>query len=117
MGMAYAMPITTIHNPYPETNPAMNQDPKNGQPNTSLLKFPCDFTIKVFGQATDEFEITVLSIIRKHYPHLSEGSIHSRASENGKYLALSITIHAESKEILDLIYQDLSSSSQVLMAL
>lgn len=87
------------------------------QQNDSLLKFPCDFTIKVFGLASDEFEAAVLSIIHKHAPNLSGRALQSRLSQNGKYLALSITIHVDSKEQLDTIYQALSSSPQVIMAL
>jgi putative lipoic acid-binding regulatory protein len=86
-------------------------------PNESLLTFPCDFILKVFGLASDEFEITVLHIIHQHVPNLSEGAIQSRVSENSKYRALSITVPVESKDQLDRIYKDLSSSPQVLMVL
>lgn len=86
-------------------------------PSESLLKFPCDFTIKVIGTKSDEFESTVLMIIHKHVPNLSNRAIQARPSENGKYLALSITVHIESKDLLDDIYRELSSSPLVLMAL
>jgi putative lipoic acid-binding regulatory protein len=85
--------------------------------NESLLKFPCDFTIKVFGLKSDEFESNVLMIIHKHAPNLSGRAIQCRPSQQEKYCALSITIHVESKEQLDAIYQDLSSSPHVIMAL
>lgn len=86
-------------------------------PNETLLKFPCDFTIKVFGLGTDEFETTVLMLVHKHVANLSDRAIQSRPSTNGKYRALSITVHVTSKEQLDDIYRDLSSSPHVLMAL
>lgn len=86
-------------------------------PNGSLLTFPCDFAIKVFGKATDEFEAAALSIIHKHAPNLSGRAIQSNTSENGKYKALTITIHVESRDQLDDIYRELSSSPQILMAL
>lgn len=85
--------------------------------NETLLKFPCDFTIKIFGLASDEFEAAVFGIVHKHVSNLSDRAIQSRTSENGKYLALTITIHVTSKEQLDNVYRDLSSSPQVLMAL
>jgi putative lipoic acid-binding regulatory protein len=85
--------------------------------NESLITYPCDFILKVFGLSSDEFEVTVLQIIHQHVPNLAEGAIQSRFSKNGKYLALTITVHVESKEQLDRIYQDLSSSPQVLIAL
>lgn len=86
-------------------------------PEESLLKFPCDFTIKVFGLKSDEFEAAVLVIIHKHAPNLSGRAIESRPSQQGKYCALSITIHVDSKEQLDNIYRELSASPQVIMVL
>lgn len=85
--------------------------------NESLLTFPCDFTIKIFGLASQEFEAAALMIINKHAPNLSGRMLQSRTSENGKYLALSITVHVDSKEQLDNIYRELSSSPHVLMTL
>ncbi len=85
--------------------------------NEPLLQFPCDFVIKIFGVASDEFELAVLTIIRKHVAELRETAIRSRPSKDGKYLALSITVHAESKEQLDDIYRELSADPLVLMAL
>lgn len=83
----------------------------------TLLKFPCDFTLKVFGLKTDEFESTVLMIIHKHAPNLSDRAIQARPSQQGKYCALSVTVHVDSKEQLDNIYRELSSSPQVIMVL
>ena len=83
----------------------------------TLLTFPCDFTIKVFGKTSDEFEITVLQIIKKHVAYLAENALQVRPSENGKYTAISITVHVDSKEQLDQIYKELSSSPQIIMAL
>jgi uncharacterized protein len=96
----------------------MTTDP-NGptNPSETLLTFPCDFTIKVFGTASDEFEATVLGIVYKHVSNLADRAIQSRPSKNGKYCALSITVHVDSKEQLDRIYQALSSSPLVIMAL
>lgn len=84
---------------------------------TSALVFPCDFVIKVFGLASDTFEISVLGIIRKHVPDLGETAIKNRHSKDGKYLALSVSVHVNSKEQLDAIYRDLTSNPLVLMAL
>ena len=82
-----------------------------------MIEFPCDFTIKVFGNTTEEFETTVYGIIRKHVPDMPDHVIMARPSSGGKYQALSITIHVESKDQLDRIYQELSASPLVLMAL
>lgn len=83
----------------------------------SLLKFPCEFTIKVFGEMAPDFEQTIYELIRPLAPSLSSGAIQSRISENGKYLSLSVSLYVESREQLDNIYRALTSSPRVLMAL
>lgn len=83
----------------------------------TLLTFPCDFTIKLFGLANNEFEADALGIIHKHVSNAADREIQAKLSANGKYCALSVTIHLESKDQLDQIYRDLSSSPKILMAL
>jgi uncharacterized protein len=83
----------------------------------SLLHFPCEFVIKIFGAATNEFELQALTIIRHHIKDLAENSIKSRNSKDGKYLALTITLPIDSREQLDEIYKELSSNPHVLMVL
>jgi putative lipoic acid-binding regulatory protein len=85
--------------------------------NNSLLTFPGDFPIKIMGKNTTEFETTILGIIRKHFPELKEDAIQTRASKEKNYLAITVTVHAESKEPLDAVYRELSSNKLVLMAL
>lgn len=83
----------------------------------TLLSFPCDFLIKVFGHATDQFEQTVLHIIRQFSTNLREDAIQQRNSKGGKYLALSILVPVESQAQLDDIYRTLSSNPAVVMVL
>lgn len=91
----------------------MTIENKNG----TLLKFPCDFPLKVFGLANDDFETTVLGIVHKHVPNLSGRALQTRKSSNGKYLAISITLYVDSKAQLDALYRELSTSPLVLMVL
>lgn len=83
----------------------------------SLLTFPCEFTIKVFGKKSEEFEAFVISTIHAHCKDLRENAFNYRDSKDKTYLAISVTIHAESKEQLDTIYRALSSNSNVLMVI
>jgi putative lipoic acid-binding regulatory protein len=81
------------------------------------LAFPCRFPIKAMGLAETDFDALVTSIIRRYVPHLPEGAVASRASRGGKYLAVTVTIEATSREQLDAIYRDLAGHARVLMAL
>jgi putative lipoic acid-binding regulatory protein len=83
----------------------------------SPLQFPTAFPIKVMGNADEAFEAEVLRIFRKHVPDLGEGAIRSRDSAKANYRALTVTITAHSREQLDAIYQDLTDSEHVIMAL
>jgi putative lipoic acid-binding regulatory protein len=85
--------------------------------NESAFSFPCDFPIKAMGHASGNFEITILEIVRRHAPDLTEESFKSRPSSNGKYLSVTVTIRAESRKQLDAIYMDLTACEHVLMAL
>lgn len=84
---------------------------------TTLLKFPCQFPIKIFGHASLEFQAKVLAIIRKHAPDLGEAAITVNWSNNKKYIAITATINATSKLQIDAIYQELSDCKEVIMAL
>jgi putative lipoic acid-binding regulatory protein len=83
----------------------------------TLLEFPCDFPIKVMGRAENGFENQVITLVRKHAPDLHEGAIKSRESSGGRFLSVTVTVHATSKEQLDNIYRELTACEQVLMAL
>ena len=84
---------------------------------TSILTFPCDFTVKVMGKYNSLFEETVTRIVKNHFPAITDNAFSKRPSKDNNYLALSITVVATSKEQLDALYQELSSEPLVLMAL
>lgn len=83
----------------------------------TLLKFPCDFPIKIMGLATNHFETAVHEICLRHYPELTEDRKSLRKSADGKYLSITVIIHATSKAQLDALYRELTACEHVLMAL
>lgn len=83
----------------------------------SLLKFPCDFPIKVMGRAEGDFRLTVVEIVRRHAPDLAEEAVTVRESRGANYLAVTVTVRATSREQLDNIYRELTAHQQVMMAL
>lgn len=83
----------------------------------TLLEFPCDFPIKVMGPNTEEFEALIVSLTRRHAPDLSDRDIRTRASANGTYQSVTLTVRATSREQLDAIYYDITACEQVKMAL
>lgn len=83
----------------------------------SLFEFPCTFSVKAMGLATDDFDMLVVEIVHRHVPQLSEGAVKTRTSSGGKYVSVTITFEASSKAQLDAIYQDLTDHERVLMSL
>jgi uncharacterized protein len=83
----------------------------------SLLSFPCDFPIKAMGKATDDFDVLIVGLIRKHSPDIQEGAVKSRLSKEGRFISVTVTIQAQSREQLDNIYLELTAEKRVLMAL
>jgi putative lipoic acid-binding regulatory protein len=82
-----------------------------------LLQFPAEFPIKVMGRDTEPFRTLTLAIVERHAGPLGADRITERSSREGRFLALTYTIRAESRAQLDRIYQDLTDSGVVLVAL
>ena len=83
----------------------------------TLFEFPCDFPIKIMGEATDEFRSLAVGIVTRHFGTLADDAIEERPSRGGRYLGLTITVRATSKAQLDAAYTELTSCRQVLIAL
>ncbi len=83
----------------------------------SPLKFPCNFPIKVMGRYEADFESMVVSMISGHVGAIPAESVRSRASSNGRFLSVTVTVVAESREQLDGIYRALTAAEQVLFVL
>lgn len=83
----------------------------------SPLKFPCNFPIKAMGEAGDDFDSLVVGLIRKYSPDLTEGAVKTRLSRGGRYVSVTVTIRARSREQLDAIYMELTGHERVLVAL
>ena len=83
----------------------------------SLLKFPTAFPIKVMGRTQDGFAQAIVTVVRKHAPDFDPATMEMRASSAGKYLSLTCTVHARSRDQLDNLYRELTSHPMVAMVL
>lgn len=69
------------------------------------------------GQHVPEFEPLVLALIRAHVGELRAAQVRRRVSSNGRFLSLTVTVQAKSREQLDDIYRTLTGTEQVLLVL
>jgi uncharacterized protein len=83
----------------------------------SLLQFPCDLPIKVFGENSPQFRATVIAVVESHFGRIAERDVVARASSGGRYLSLTITVRTESKAQADAVFGDLTANPDVLMVL
>ena len=83
----------------------------------ALLAYPCDFPIKVMGLKEAGFAKHVLAIVLRHAPDFDASSMQMRASRQGKYLSLTCTVRATSREQLDALYRELCDHPAVVMGL
>lgn len=82
-----------------------------------LLKFPCDFPIKIMGREAEDFEAQVLAIFERHLGDLGAVEVNARPSSSGNFVSVTVQFRAESQEQLDALYRDLSAHEQVLFCL
>jgi putative lipoic acid-binding regulatory protein len=83
----------------------------------ALIEYPVEFPIKVMGRTQPGFAQQMLAVVKKHAPDFDEATVGMRPSREGKYLSLTFTINATSRQQLDALYQDLSDHPMVQMAL
>jgi len=83
----------------------------------SLLSFPCEFPIKVMGVNSDRFENEVFMIANQHIPNLGEAAIKSRPSSSAKYLSVTVTFTAQSRDQIDKLYLAFNKLADVKMVL
>ena len=81
------------------------------------MEFPCSFPIKLMGRETAEFRQTARRLVEKHTGPLDDDAIESALSRNGRFVSVTITVIAESREQLDNIYRDATAHDDVIMAL
>ncbi|MEE9580647.1 MAG: DUF493 domain-containing protein [Nitrosomonadaceae bacterium] len=83
----------------------------------TLIEYPCDFPIKIMGQAEQSFTQSILMIVKRHVPNFDEASMETRISKKNKYLSLTCTVRAISRTQLDALYQELCDHPMVVMVL
>jgi putative lipoic acid-binding regulatory protein len=83
----------------------------------SLLAFPTPFPIKIMGLTQAGFAQEVSEVVRAHAPDFDAATMEMRSSREGKYLSLTVTINATSRQQLDGLYQALCDHPMVKMVL
>jgi uncharacterized protein len=83
----------------------------------SLIEYPSQFPIKVMGLKVDGYVAALTHIAHQFDPAFDARTIELRESKGGKYLGVTLTITATSREQLDEIYRTLSTHPLVKVVL
>jgi putative lipoic acid-binding regulatory protein len=83
----------------------------------SLIEYPCKFPIKVMGTKVDGLVHAITLITKQFDPDFDASTIELRESKGGKYLGVTVTVNATSREQLDELYRTLSTHPMVKVVL
>ena len=83
----------------------------------SLIDYPSLFPIKVMGVKVDGLVHAITQIAHQFDPAFDASTIELRESSGGKYLGVTITVMATSREQLDELYRTLSTHPMVRVVL
>lgn len=97
------------------TTPTPTGDGQSRQ--ESLIEYPSLFPIKVMGVKVDGLVHAITTIAKEFDPAFDASTIELRESSTGKYMGVTITITATSREQLDELYRTLSTHPMVKVVL
>ena len=86
-------------------------------PQESLIEYPSQFPIKVMGLKVDGMVAAITHIAHQFDPAFDASTIELRESSGGKYLGVTVTVTATSREQLDELYRTLSTHPMVKVVL
>jgi putative lipoic acid-binding regulatory protein len=84
-------------------------------PDDSLLTFPCEVPIKVVGRNDVEFRDAAQGIVSKHYSNFRFSDVREQTSRNGAYVSLTFVVDAQSRDEIDALYRELTSTDEIVM--
>ena len=83
--------------------------------NDPLIEFPCDYPIKVIGDAAEDFSAEILTVVHRHDPQLDPTQLEAVPSRNGRFVSLRLTIRATGEEQLRQLFAELKATGRVHM--
>lgn len=79
------------------------------------ITFPCDYSIKVVGDAADDFAATVCQIVHRHDPSFEAAGIRVVPSRNGRFQSVRLTLRATGEVQLKALFDELKATGRVHM--
>ncbi len=87
------------------------------QPEPPKIEFPCDYPIRIMGDAHDEFIDRVFDIMLEHAPEIQRDKVKTRPSSKGTFVSVHIVIRATGEDQLQAIHASLQAYESVKMVI
>lgn len=81
------------------------------------ITFPCDYPIKVIGDAHPFFVEEILAVMGRHDITLGPDDVRKRSSRKGNFHAVTVRFRATGEEQLKQVFEDLKQCESVRMVL
>lgn len=79
------------------------------------INFPCDYPIKVVGDAADDFPAAVCQVVERHAADFNAADIQVIDSRNGRFQSVRLTIRATGEQQLNELFVELKATGRVHM--
>lgn len=79
------------------------------------ISFPCRYSLKVVGDAAEDFAATVCQVVSRHDPDFDGEGIEVVPSRNGRFQSVRLTIHATGETQLQALFAELKATGRVHM--
>lgn len=83
----------------------------------SLIEFPCAFPIKVMGKDPERMREVLAEVLTRHAQPPDPAEMTAKGSRTGRFTSITVMVQAQNKAQLDSIYQDLTDSAHIMIAL
>ncbi len=81
------------------------------------IEFPCDYPVKIVGDATADFRALVEDIVERHAACFPRERTTERFSANGRFVSVTVAIVATGPDQLQALFEDLKATGRVHMVL
>lgn len=81
------------------------------------IEFPCAYSIRVVGKASESFAAEVIEIASVHDPKLDQKTVKTRDSNKGNFLSVYFVIEAQGADHLNDLHEDLKKHPSVKMVI
>ena len=71
------------------------------------IEFPCDYPIKIIGEHAQDAASSIIEVVRRHAPEVTPDQISTRASREGNFQSIRVTIVATGESQLKALHTEL----------